>query len=68
MNEDIDIQAVQQLYTAFGRGNLDTIMNALADDVEWIQLGSTDVLPWAGTRHGRARAAWFFTAVAETMV
>lgn len=31
MNQDPDIQAVQQLYTAFGRGNLDTIMNALAD-------------------------------------
>lgn len=31
MNEDTAIQAVQQLYTAFGRGNLDTIMNALAD-------------------------------------
>lgn len=31
MNQDPDIQAVQQLYTAFGRGDLDTIMNALAD-------------------------------------
>ncbi len=51
MNEDTDIQAVQQLYNAFGQGNLDTILNALADDVEWHQ-------PGPPTRPLTASGAW----------
>jgi ketosteroid isomerase-like protein len=38
-----------------------------ADDVEWPQPGPTEALPWAGTRHGRAQVAQFFTAVDETL-
>jgi ketosteroid isomerase-like protein len=67
MNEDTNIQTVQQLYNAFGQGNIDMILNALAEDVEWHQPGPTDVLPWAGTRHGRVQVAQFFTAIGETL-
>jgi ketosteroid isomerase-like protein len=35
MNEDANIQAVQQLYEAYGQGDIETILQALADDVEW---------------------------------
>jgi uncharacterized protein len=67
MNEDANIQVVRQLYDAFGEGDIDTILQAVADDVEWHQPGPPDVLPWAGTRHGRAQVAQFFTAVSETL-
>jgi ketosteroid isomerase-like protein len=67
MNEDANIQVVRQLYDAFGQGNIDTILQAVTDDVEWHQPGPPDVLPWAGTRHGRAQVAQFFTAVNETL-
>jgi uncharacterized protein len=67
MNKETNIQTVQRLYDAFAQGEIDTILNALADDVEWHQPGPTAVLPWAGTRHGRAQVAQFFTAVAETL-
>jgi SnoaL-like domain len=67
INEDANIQVVRQLYDTFGRGDIDTILQAVADDVEWHQPGPTDVLPWAGTRHGRAQVAQFFTAVSQTL-
>jgi uncharacterized protein len=67
MNEDANIQAVQQLYEAYGQGDIETILQALADDVEWHQPGPPDVLPWAGTRHGRAQVAQFFTALGESL-
>jgi uncharacterized protein len=67
MNEDANIQAVQQIYEAFSRGDTDAILHVLAEDVEWHQPGPTDVLPWAGTRHGRAQVGQFFTAVGETL-
>jgi uncharacterized protein len=67
MHEDANIQAVQQIYEAFGRGDVAAILQALADDIEWHQPGPTDVLPWAGTRHGREQVAQFFTAVGETL-
>lgn len=67
MNEDANIQVVRQLYDAFGQGDIDTILQAVADDVEWHQPGPTDVLPWAGTRYGRDQVAQFFTAVSETL-
>jgi uncharacterized protein len=67
MNANANLQAVQQIYDAFHQGDIDSILRALADDVEWHQPGPTDVLPWAGTRHGRAQVAQFFTAVGETL-
>ena len=67
MNEDANIQVVRQLYDAFGQGDIDTTLQAVADDVEWHQPGPPDVLPWAGTRHGRAQVAQFFTAVGQSL-
>jgi ketosteroid isomerase-like protein len=67
MDEQTNLQLVQQLCAAFGQGNSDTILHALADDITWHQPGPTDVLPWAGTRHGRAQVAQFFSAVGETL-
>jgi uncharacterized protein len=58
---------VRQLFDAFERGDIDAILQAVTDDIEWHQPGPTDVLPWAGTRHGRSQVAQFFTAVDETL-
>ena len=45
-------QVVTKLYDAFGKGDMETIRNVLADDIEWIVAGDPDKLPWAGTLHG----------------
>jgi ketosteroid isomerase-like protein len=51
---------VQNIYTAFGRGDVPAILEHLAPDVEW-EYGviSTDV-PWLQPRRGRAEVAEFF--------
>ena len=67
MSEQQNVQAVQEIFSAFGRGDIASILDALADDVEWHEPGPTAVLPWAGTRHGRAQVAQFFTAVGESL-
>ena len=58
---------VQQMYAAFGRGDIPAVLEALADDVEWHVMGSPEVVPWAGTRRGREQASHFFRAVGETL-
>ena len=56
-------ETVRQMYEAFGRGDISSILAALAEDVEW-EYGeaSTDV-PWLQPRRGRAAVAGFFEAL-----
>ena len=59
-----NIETVQQIYAAFGRGDIDAILACLSETVEWEYGGppSTDV-PWLQPRTGRAGAAEFFGAL-----
>lgn len=56
-------QTVQEIYAAFGRGDIPAILEKLADDVRW-EVGtiSTDV-PWLQRRDGRDGALAFFQAL-----
>ncbi len=45
-------QVVVKLFDAFGKGDMQTIRNLLADDIEWIVTGDPAKMPWAGTFHG----------------
>jgi uncharacterized protein len=56
-------QSVQQIYEAFGKGDIEGILGRLADNVEWeYGITSTDV-PWLQPRRGRAQVAAFFEAL-----
>ena len=56
-------QSVQQIYEAFGKGDIEGILGRLADNVEWeYGINSTDV-PWLQPRRGRAQVAAFFQAL-----
>ena len=50
-------QMVTGIYEAFGRGDLDTVLNGLADDVDWNLPGPA---PYAGVRQGRGAVREFF--------
>src|SRR5262245_50883389 len=54
------VQAISNIYAAFGRQDIPAILAELAEDVEW-EYGpnSTDV-PWLQHRRGHAGAAEFF--------
>lgn len=59
-----NIETVQSIYAAFGRGDVEAILGRLSESVEWEYGGppSTDV-PWLQPRSGRAGAAEFFGAL-----
>jgi ketosteroid isomerase-like protein len=53
---------VQEIYAAFGRGDVPDILEKLADDVDWEYVSSTDV-PWLQRRRGRDAVAGFFQSL-----
>ena len=62
MSEQANVQAVQEAYAAFKRGDIQTILDSLTEDVEWI---APAVEPVAGTYHGPDEVAAFFQQVQE---
>jgi hypothetical protein len=59
------IAKVQELYAAFGRGDIAPILDALSDDVDWAVPGPAAVVPFFGSWRGRDRVLAFFQAVGE---
>lgn len=58
-----NIETVQEIYAAFGRGDVPAILDHLAEDVEWdYAVGKVDV-PWLRPRRGRAEVPGFFHAL-----
>lgn len=66
MNTQNNLQVVQALYTAFGQGDMSTILNLLAEDVDWFFNGRAEDVPFAGQRSGHAQMIEFFTIVGQT--
>ena len=66
MSENKNVQIVQHLYAAFAKRDIQTLLAALADDVDWQLLGPAKI-PHAGPHHGRDQVRRFFATVAETL-
>lgn len=64
MSTTSNLQKVQEMYAAFGRGDVPSILKALAPDVTWTVQGPAWV-PLFGTRRGREGAAEFFQAIGQ---
>jgi ketosteroid isomerase-like protein len=62
------IETVQEIYAAFGRGDVPAILEHLADDVAWEAWDDNHAqragVPWLRPRRGRDGAAEFFSAIA----
>ena len=63
---DPKISTVQDIYAAFGRGDVAYILDQLTDDVDWAAEVDTAVAPWHGEHKGKGEVAQFFAAIAET--
>lgn len=60
-----NLDTVQQIYQAFGRGDVPEILSKLSDTVEW-EYGSTSTnVPWLQRRQGREAVAGFFKSLEE---
>jgi hypothetical protein len=58
------IQKIKDIYAAFGRGDIATILSSLTDDVSWEFEAPAD-LSWSGIRHSPQEAAGFFSGIAQ---
>ena len=58
-------QTVQNVYAAFGRGDVPTIVGLVADDVIWDNSGVQNTCPWNGNFSGKANLPGFFKAVGD---
>jgi ketosteroid isomerase-like protein len=65
MNEQANTKLVQDMYAAFGRGDIQTILDHLASDVEWV-LDGPSTIPFAGKRKGPVQVRGFFEALGGT--
>ena len=68
MSETQNTQIVKDCYAAFARGDVQTIVNHLDDNVDWQAVKGTEgVLLTAGARRGRAAITEFFSQVSSTI-
>src|SRR5699024_12819086 len=60
-----NIQTVKNFFAAIGRGDRESLLALVAEDIEWIIPGED--WPLAGTRHGHAGLADLVMTASETM-
>jgi ketosteroid isomerase-like protein len=63
MEQDENIQVIQDLYAAFGRGDVPGLLALLDENVDWHINGRPQETPFAGRRQGRAQIAGLFQSV-----
>ncbi len=66
MSAEQNIDTVKSLYEAFGRGDVDAILERVTDDVEWATDAAIESAPWYGPEHGKAEPPSFFEGIAKT--
>ncbi len=63
------VTTVNSIYDAFGKGDIQTIINYLSDDVQWEQWADNSAqkagVPWMQARHGKEGAWEFFRMIGE---
>ena len=69
MSADENLRRVNDLYAAFDRGDIDTILSSLSDDVRWGAYTTVDNdIPWLGALNGPSEVGErFFGSIAETL-
>ena len=65
-----NVETMQEIYEAFGRGDVAAILERLAEDVRWEQWATTNAaqekdVPYMRPRSGREAVAGFFADVQE---
>ena len=67
MGAEENLRRIKDLYAAFDRGDIDTVLAGLADNVAWGYHTSVEAdIPWFGARTGPKQVAeGFFAKIAE---
>ena len=64
MGAEDNLATVMAIYEAFGSGDVETMLEAVADDVDWA-VDAEPVGPWYGQRTGKDGVASFFADLAS---
>ena len=65
MSADSNVEFIEDLFAAFGRGDIGYVIDAHAEDVVMESpVSRTATLPWAGTRTGRRELVDYFETMA----
>jgi ketosteroid isomerase-like protein len=66
-----NLATIGAIYEAFGKGDIPTILNHLADDVRWEEWADNTAqvagVPWLQARHGKAGALEFFQVMGSLL-
>lgn len=65
MSAEENLATISGIYEAFGRGDVDTILEGVAEDVDWA-VDAEPVAPWYGQRTGKDGVASFFADIASS--
>ena len=65
MSEKENLRVVKDAYAAFERGDIDGVLNALAEDVEWEVPGPAEI-PYAGLFRAKSGVADFFRILSDS--
>lgn len=63
MSEDVNVRMLASAYSSFKKGDIESVLELLTDDVEWITPGPPELMPVAGKRRGRQQVAEFFSTL-----
>ena len=64
---DPKIEAVERLYAAYGRGDVDAVLAELSDDVDWAAEAHSTSVPWYGGYRGKSDVPRFFKEIASNV-
>lgn len=60
-------KTIQAMYEAFGRGDVEAILESVDDNVDWGADTNSTVAPWYGARKGKDGVVSFFQDFGSTM-
>lgn len=66
MSEQQNVENIQKIYEAFGRGDTEYIVSQLTEDVRWVSHFEA-VVPWAGDYSGKSNVPRFFDAIGQSV-
>jgi ketosteroid isomerase-like protein len=63
-----NLQTTQEIYGAFGRGDVPAILSKLSEAVDWEYGATSSEVPWLQHRQGRDGAAAFFASLGAIQI
>jgi ketosteroid isomerase-like protein len=64
---DPKVEAIEHLYEAYGRGEVDAVLAEIADDVDWAAEAASTSVPWYGRYRGKSEVPLFFKAIGSNV-